>query len=71
MDAICAFLRDGECMALTKKDCLNCAFFKTERELMADRKKAAKRLQKVLSPIEYKATMDKYYGGEEQNDTER
>ena len=57
----CVFNRGKKCAAISPKKCTNCAFRKTEAELMAGREKALERL-KTLPPAQYEAIMKKYYG---------
>lgn len=43
----CVFDRDTKCSALKEKNCINCSFKKTRRELEEGRKNAARRIKSL------------------------
>ena len=57
----CAFDRDGKCIALCGKQCIACAFRKTEDELNDGRQKATDRLLSLPKSTRIHIAR-KYYG---------
>lgn len=45
--SICAFDRGQKCSALIEKQCIGCAFYKTEQEVKESRQKAKNRIKKL------------------------
>lgn len=62
-DTTCAFYRcdrNADCSALRSRDCVGCTFRKTDAELIAGRRKAIRRLEK-LPHNKFNDIMLKYY----------
>ena len=58
----CAFDLEEKCTALTKKQCKDCAFYKTKEQLNEVRKRALRLLSK-FTPEQRQAFRERYYGG--------
>ena len=64
--SICAFDRDGECVALNTKQCVGYRFNKTEWELKEGRKKATERILSLPKATHIRIAR-KYYDRGSQN----
>lgn len=59
LDNICVFDKGKQCSILTRKECVNCSFFKTEEEYKRHKEKADERFNR-LSFDRRKEYGDKY-----------
>ncbi len=58
----CAFNNGDNCVALTKKECEGCAFYKTREELVEGRRKATERINGLPGALQTRIS-NKYYSG--------
>lgn len=57
----CVFDINGDCIALTDKQCVNCSFCKTKEDLILGRKKFFARLD-IIPPAKRIRILETYYG---------